>query len=299
MEPQGLRRESRAGLRFITVICPAHNEASSIGEVCRDVLALDMDLRLIVVDDGSSDGTGRIAQDAGAEVIAHRTNQGNGAAIKSGLAATRSEFAVIIDGDGQHDPKAIPRLVEDLRQGAGLVVAARQGFEHSGWFRSIGNRLLNLLASYMTRTHIPDLTSGFRAFRVEIMRRYLPLFPEGFSTPTTSTLAFLHSGERVHFEPIASRRRRHGISRTCLLLDALLFLTIAIRVTTLFNPRRALIPVLVMGGVVALASLLHSRVLPLDFVPHVLTDSPIFVFALGLAALVAVLRIGAPGPSGE
>ena len=103
MEPQGLRRESRAGLRFITVICPAHNEASSIGEVCRDVLALDMDLRLIVVDDGSSDGTGRIAQDAGAEVIAHRTNQGNGAAIKSGLAATRSEFAVIIDGDGQQD----------------------------------------------------------------------------------------------------------------------------------------------------------------------------------------------------
>ena len=151
----------------LTVICPALDEGATIAAVCSRILSLDLPLELIVVDDGSTDDTAARAHAAGARVIGHERTRGNGAAIKTGLAHARGELVVIIDADGQHDPAAIPLLVRRLREGADLVVGCRTHYRGSGWLRAAGNRFLNLLASLLTGTRIPDLTCGFRAFRRE------------------------------------------------------------------------------------------------------------------------------------
>ncbi len=267
----------------VSVLCPARNEAATIALLCRRTLVLDLPLELLVIDDGSTDATAALARLSGARVLSHATARGNGAAIKSGLAAARGEFAVILDADGQHDPAAIPLLVKGLLEGADLVVACRPDYRSSGFLRGLGNRFLARLASYMAERRIPDLTSGLRAFRMERMRPFIPLLPDGFSTPTTSTLAFLHAGCDVRFESVACTPRPRGSrTHTHLLRDGLLFVSIAFRITTLFRPRRAVLP-LAVGCVVAAASLLPLGVL-LDFSP--LPAAAAFTAAAGAFGLL-------------
>jgi len=234
---------------LMTAIVPAYNEAETIGAVISGLLALDLPLRVLVVDDGSRDGTAAVALAAGAEVLHHIARRGNGAAIKSGLAslgqglAADRQLVALLDGDGQHDPAQLPALWALLHDGADLAVAARTSFAGSGWARDAGNRLLCALAAFMTRQPVPDLTSGFRVFRLGDMRPWIPLLPQGFSTPTTSTLAFLHSGRRVAFLDVPARPRAGGgRTRTRLLRDGPWFCAIAIKITTLFDPGRALTP---------------------------------------------------------
>jgi glycosyltransferase involved in cell wall biosynthesis len=196
---------------------------------------------VLVIDDGSTDGTGKAAQDAGARVVRHPYNKGNGASVKTAIREARSEFIAIVDGDGQHRPEDTARLIAPLGE-YDLVVGARDPRTQATAGRRAGNAVLNWLASYLTERYIPDLTSGFRAARREYLLEFIHLLPNGFSTPTTTTLAFLKAGYNVTFEPIAARARV-GTSKIRLASDGAKFLLILLKVITIFSPLRIFAPV--------------------------------------------------------
>ncbi len=225
----------------VSVVIPACNEAGVIGTVVRELRALGTWHEILVIDDGSKDDTGDEAQAAGARVIRHPYNKGNGAAVKTGIRAATGEFILIMDGDGQHQPADAVRLVGRLGE-YDLVVGARSGATQAGSTRRAGNAALNALASYLAQRDIPDLTSGFRAARAECLREFLHLLPNGFSTPTTTTLAFLRAGYNVVFEPIDARARV-GTSKIRLTRDGPRFLLIILRVVTIFSPLRVFLPI--------------------------------------------------------
>jgi glycosyltransferase involved in cell wall biosynthesis len=206
------------------------------------------------VDDGSTDGTGEAARAAGAVVVRHPYNKGNGAAVKSGIRRAAGEYVLIIDGDGQHPPEDAARLVARLGE-YDLVVGARSPATQASGARRIGNAVLNWLASYLTGHEIPDLTSGFRAARRSYLVEFIHLLPNGFSTPTTTTLAFIKAGYNVAFEPMDARRRS-GHSKIKLARDGFKFFLILLRVITIFSPLRIFMPLsfaaLVVGSGYAL-----------------------------------------------
>ena len=189
-----------------SIVIPAFNEGAVVGEVVTALRAEAPWLEIILVDDGSTDDTVAHAQAAGAIVVRHPYNKGNGAAVKSGIRAATGEYVMVLDGDGQHRPDDATRLVSRLGE-YDLVVGARAKTTQASGARRIGNAMLNWLASYLTGRPIPDLTSGFRAARREHLREFLYLLPNGFSTPTTTTLAFIKAGYNVLFEPIEARQR--------------------------------------------------------------------------------------------
>ena len=195
---------------------------------------------IIVVDDGSRDATAATATAAGATVIRHPYTKGNGAAVKTGIRGATGEFVLIIDGDGQHPPEDACRLVSRLGE-YDLVIGARSASTQATHTRRFGNEALNQLASYLTGRQIPDLTSGFRGARRECLREFIHLLPNGFSTPTTTTLAFLKAGYNVAFEPIEARSRV-GHSKIHLARDGAKFLMIILKIITLFSPLRIFLP---------------------------------------------------------
>jgi len=194
-----------------SVVIPAFNEAVSIGGVVHDLSAAAGWQEILVVDDGSTDETGARAAEAGARVIRHPYNKGNGAAVKTGIRHATGVFILITDADGQHRPSDAARLVAQLGN-YDLVVGARSGQSQATLARRLGNATLNGIASYLTEQPIPDLTSGFRAARRECLLEFIHLLPNGFSTPTTTTLAFMRAGYSVRFEPIDAARRE-GVSK--------------------------------------------------------------------------------------
>ena len=189
-----------------TIIIPALNEAPVIGSVVRALAAEGPWHEIIVVDDGSQDETGAEARKAGATVIRHPYNKGNGASVKTAVRAASSEFVLVVDGDGQHQPADAKRLALHLGE-YDLVVGARSSETQASGARRAGNALLNWLASYLAQRMIPDLTSGFRGARRSCLLEFLYLLPNGFSTPTTTTLAFVKAGYDVLFVPIEARQR--------------------------------------------------------------------------------------------
>src|SRR5690606_2709796 len=196
---------------------------------------------IIVVDDGSTDETAERAAAAGARVLQHPYNKGNGAAVKTGIRAAGGEFVMIVDGDGQHQPADSLRLIEPLGP-YDLVVGARSISTHAGLIRRLGNSALNRLASYLTNHRIPDLTSGLRAARTSHLLEFLYLLPNGFSTPTTTTLCFLRAGYSVAFVPIEAKARV-GTSKIRLSSDGPKFLMIMLRVMTCCSPLRVFLPI--------------------------------------------------------
>ena len=178
---------------------------------------------------------------AGAAYACCGIRKGNGAAVKTGIRAATGEYILIIDGDGQHRPEDAMRLVARLGD-YDLVVGARSGATQAGATRRIGNAVLNKLAAILTEREIPDLTSGFRAMRREHALEFLPLLPNGFSTPTTTTLCFLRAGYSVAFEPVEARQRT-GTSKIRLSRDGPKFLLIMLRVMTIFSPLRIFLPI--------------------------------------------------------
>ena len=192
----------------LSVIIPAKNEAASIGQVVAGVRQRYTDAEILIVDDGSSDDTKKTAEEAGATVISHPHSLGNGAAVKTGARNASGETLVFMDGDGQHDPADIPRLLERLEQGFDMVVGARANAKsHANAGRLMANGVYNLVASIVTGHTIPDLTSGFRAVNADKFRKYLYLLPNGFSYPTTITMAFMRSGFPVDFIDIDAAKR--------------------------------------------------------------------------------------------
>ena len=224
-----------------SVVIPAFNEADVIGEVIAGLIRSAAWHEILVVDDGSSDGTGAAAEAAGARAIRHPYNKGNGASVKSGIREATGEYILIIDADGQHPPDDATRVVSRLGE-YDLVVAARAHSTQATLGRRLGNQLLNGLASYLTGRQIPDLTSGFRAARRAHLREFLHLLPNRFSTPTTTTLAFVKAGYSVHFEPIEARQRI-GHSKIRLARDGAKFFLIVLKVVTLFSPLRVFLPI--------------------------------------------------------
>jgi glycosyltransferase involved in cell wall biosynthesis len=224
-----------------SIVIPAFNEAAAVGSLVTELRAVAAWREVIVVDDGSSDDTAARAGDAGATVIRHPYNKGNGAAVKTGIRHSTGAFVLIVDGDGQHRAADAGRLVTHL-DAFDLVVGARSPRTQATLARRIGNSALNAIASYLTEQSIPDLTSGFRAARRECLLEFLHLLPNGFSTPTTTTLAFIKAGYSVRFEPVEAAPRR-GRSKIRLGADGVGFLLILLKVITVFSPLRIFLPV--------------------------------------------------------
>ena len=224
------------------VVLPAKNESAAIGQTIADIRARFPEIKILVINDGSTDDTAQLAEAAGARVVTHPYSKGNGAAIKTGARNASGEVIVFMDADGQHDPADIPRLLARLDAGNDMVVGARQRGSQASWWRGLANRFYNRLASYMTAHRVEDLTSGFRAVRADKFREFLYLLPNGFSYPTTSTMAFFRAGYSVAYEPIHAARRV-GKSHIRLLRDGTRFLLIIFKIGTLFSPLKLFAPV--------------------------------------------------------
>lgn len=229
----------------LSVVIPAKNESANLRGLLEE---LDLTLRalasvkaeVIVVDDGSTDETGKIALAAGARVVRHPESLGNGAAVKRGIREARGDWILLMDGDGQHPPAAIPRLLEAASEND-MVVASRGGSGGS-LARNAANKVYNGLASYVTSRRIPDLTSGFRLVRADVLKSLVYLLPNTFSYPTTITLAMLRAGYSVDFEDFQVRPRK-GSSHIKILEDGTRFLLIIMRITTIFAPLRVFTPI--------------------------------------------------------
>ncbi|ENU79490.1 hypothetical protein F975_02736 [Acinetobacter sp. ANC 3789] len=225
----------------ISVVLPAKNEAGAIGQTIEQILALQLVDEVIVVNDGSTDHTLQVAEQAGAKVISHPYSKGNGAAIKTGARHAQGEIVIFMDADGQHDPVDIPRFIEKLEQGYDLVVGARQKGSQASLGRGFANAFYNKLATYMTEHQVEDLTSGFRAVRAEKFREFLYLLPNGFSYPTTSTMAFFRAGYSVTYIPIHAAKRI-GKSHIHLFKDGTRFVLIIFKIATLYSPLKMFLP---------------------------------------------------------
>jgi len=224
-----------------SVVIPAYNEAAAIGPVVAGLRGAATWHEILVIDDGSNDGTADRAAAAGARVIRHPYNKGNGAAVKTGIRQSTGRYILIMDGDGQHQPADAPRLVAHL-EAYDLVIGARSGPSHANLVRRAGNQALNAVAGYLAERSIADLTCGFRAAARDGLLEFLHLLPNGFSTPTTTTLAFIKAGYSVRFEPIEAAKR-HGQSKIRLGADGVRFLLILLKVVTIFSPLRIFLPV--------------------------------------------------------
>ena len=229
----------------ISVVLPAKNESGAIGDTIKSIILLGLVDEILVVNDGSTDNTQQVAESAGAKVVAHPYSKGNGAAIKTGARTATGDIILFMDADGQHDPQDIPHLLKKIEQGYDLVVGARQKGSQASVGRGIANALYNNLATYMTEQKVKDLTSGFRAVRADKFREFLYLLPNGFSYPTTSTMAFFRAGYSVTYVPIHAAKRI-GKSHIQPLKDGVRFFLIIFKIATLFSPLKMFLPIAVL-----------------------------------------------------
>ncbi|MDQ5909403.1 MAG: hypothetical protein QG599_1498 [Pseudomonadota bacterium] len=226
----------------ISIILPARNEAVNLPPLLKKLTGQCPGAEIIVVDDGSTDETAAVCRSFGVRVISHPYSLGNGAAIKTGARAASGETLVCMDADGQHDPADIPRLLAKLDEGYAMAVGARRDHSQASWGRGIANRVYNRLASWMANCQVLDLTSGFRAVRARQFREFLYLLPNGFSYPTTITMAFFRSGYPVAYVPIVAGRRE-GKSHIQPLQDGVRFLLIIFKIGTLYSPLKLFFPI--------------------------------------------------------
>lgn len=276
----------------ITVAIPAFNEAAVIGSVVQALSAAAPWREILVVDDGSTDGTGAAAAAAGARVVSHPYNKGNGASVKSAIRAASGDWVVVVDGDGQHRPVDVLAVTARLGE-YDLVVGARAASAQATHGRRLGNGLLNALASYLTERRIPDLTSGLRAARREHLLEFIHLLPNGFSTPTTTTLAFIKAGYNVAFEPVQVQPRV-GTSKIRLARDGARFFLILIKMITIFSPLRIFVPLSALSFLVGVAyglwTVAHQSRIPNGAV--LLLMFSVIVFLVGLVSeQIASLRL--------
>ena len=229
-----------ADTRLTSIVIPAYNEAPVIGDLVSSLQEIASWREIIVVDDGSSDATFACAQGAGALVVRHPYNKGNGASIKSGIRTAAGDFVLIMDADGQHQAGEALKIVARLGD-YDLVIGTRAAHAHATMGRRVGNTLLNWLATYLTGQRLRDLTSGLRCAHRQHLLEFLHLFPNGFSTPTTTTLAFIKAGYNVSFEPV-DIRQRSGRSKIRLARDGFRFSLILLKVVTIFSPLRVFVP---------------------------------------------------------
>lgn len=286
---------SGADSTSLSIVLPAYNEAEIIGKIVHRLREAYPQAEVIVVDDRSEDDTANRAREAGARVVRHHYNMGNGAAIKTGARTAGGDVIVFMDGDGQHDDRDIPELLGRLKDGYELVVGARDPDTQANWVRRVGNNLLNKFASVMTGFQIKDLTSGFRAVRRRTFEDFIYLLPNGYSYPTTSTMAYLRSGLPVDYVQIRARPRV-GKSKINIFRDGVRFLVIIMKVTTLFSPMRIFLPVSIGFFLLGLGRYLYFYFQTNQFsnMAGVLFVTSVLVFLIGLVSeQVTTLHYGA------
>lgn len=226
----------------ISVVLPAKNEAEGLTRALPSLRSVLPSAEIIVVDDGSSDMTADVARLHGAQVASAPYSMGNGAAIKRGARMATGDVIVFMDADGQHNPADIPVLLEGIEAGYDMVVGARDARGQASVHRGLANRFYNALASWMTGHRILDLTSGFRAVRADRFREFLHLLPNGFSYPTTSTMAFFRSAYPVAYVPVNVARRVGTVSHIRPIRDGIRFLLIIFKIATLYSPLKLFLP---------------------------------------------------------
>lgn len=277
----------------VSIIIPAMNEERAIVPVIKGIQSLLGDrCEIIVIDDGSKDSTGKVAKEAGARVVTHPYNIGNGAAIKSGIRAATGEVIVMMDADGQHKPEDITRLLEKIDT-YDMVIGARTGESDTSIHRDAANTVYNRFASYLTKREIPDLTSGFRAIKADIAKRFVYLLPNTFSYPTTLTLSLLRSGHSVEFIPIVAKKRV-GKSKIKLLKDGTRFFLIMLKIATLFSPSRVFLPVSAAFFTVGVGYYIYTFITTHRFtnMSALLISNGVIIFMLALIAeQIAQLRL--------
>ena len=226
----------------LSIVIPAKNEDAAIGDVVAAARQHYPEAELIVVDDGSTDDTAKVAEEAGAKVVRHPESLGNGAAVKAGARAASGEIIAFMDGDGQHDAAEFKTLLGRLDEGFDMVIGARSSGSHANVGRLWANGIYNVVASWLTGRRIPDLTSGFRVVRAKLFKDFLYLLPNGFSYPTTITMAFLRAGYPIRFEPIPVAQRI-GKSHIRPIRDGIRFMVIIFKIATLYSPLKIFLPI--------------------------------------------------------
>lgn len=269
----------------ISVVIPAKNEELGLADLLPGIVKVLPEAEVIVVDDGSTDRTAEIAQKNGAKVVSHPESIGNGGAIKSGARAARGEILCFLDADGQHQPKDLIRLLEQLESGFDMVVGAREPGSQASPLRGIGNGFYNKFSSLIVGRKILDLTSGLRVVKGDKFREFLYLLPNKFSYPTTITMAFFRSGYSVGYAPIHALERK-GKSHLRIWRDGIRFLIIIFKIATLYSPLKVFIPVAFAQFVIGCSYYLYT------FIEHnrftnmsaLMLTSAVTVFLIGLVS---------------
>jgi glycosyltransferase involved in cell wall biosynthesis len=268
---------------MLSIVLPAKNEAAALAGLLPRLREAQPSAEIIVVDDGSTDETVEICVSNGVRVVTQPYSMGNGAAIKTGARAAAGDTIVFMDADGQHDPVLIERLVSRLEKGYDMVVGARDWSGQAGVSRGLANGFYNWLASHMTGFDVKDLTSGFRAVRADKFREFIHLLPNGFSYPTTCTMAFFRSAYAVAYEPIPVAKRI-GKSHIKPLRDGLRFLLIIFKIATLYSPLKLFAPTAVMFFLLGIGYYAYTFVTEHRFtnMSALLLSASVIVFLIGL-----------------
>ncbi len=271
--------------RQLSIIVPARNEAGGLARVLPQLAGRFPGAEIVVVDDGSTDATAEVAARHGARVIRHPYGMGNGAAVKTGARCARGEVLLFMDADGQHTAADAARLLERLEEGFEMVVGARKGASQASYARWFGNALYNRFASWVVSRPIPDLTSGLRAARARRFREFLHLLPNGFSYPTTITMAFFRSGYPVGYEPIETEVRV-GRSHLKLVRDGVRFFLIMFRVGTLYAPLKIFLPISLVVFVTGVSYYLYTFATSGRFtnMSALLLIAALLIFLIGLVS---------------
>lgn len=267
----------------VSIVMPCLNEAENLEALLPKLKQAQPTAEIMVVNDGSTDRSLEICEQHGIRVLSHPEPLGNGAAIKTGARNASNDIIVFMDSDGQHAPEDIQRLLDKLDEGYDMVVGAREANSHASKKRLFGNTVFNKLASFMTGQKIEDLTSGFRAVRAVHFKKFLYLLPNGFSYPTTSTMAFFRSALPVAYIPIKAGKRE-GKSKIKLLKDGLRFFVIILKIGALFSPMRLFLPTSGMFFFIAVINHIHNYTTSGTFSNGslLLYVASVFIFLMGI-----------------
>lgn len=269
----------------ISIILPSHNEADSLATLLPELIKIIPDAEILVVDDGSTDETLDVCHKHKVISVSHPYKIGNGAAIKTGARAASGDIFIFMDADGQHSPDDIHKLLDEMNQGYDMVVGGRAMSAHAGIGRAIANTFYNLFASWVVGHIVKDLTSGFRVVKADKFREFLQLLPNGFSYPTSITMAFFRSGYSVKYFPI-DIQQREGKSHLKPLKDGVKFLLIIFKIGTLYSPLKFFFPVSLVFFITGISYYLYTFLTAGRFtnMGALLLTTSILVFLIGLVS---------------
>ena len=272
-------------LETLSIILPCKNEGASVPLLLTQLKKLFPVAEIIVVNDGSTDDIVEICLSYKVKLVSNPYSMGNGAAIKNGARAATGDILVFMDADGQHDPQDVAPLLAKITQGYDMVVGARSGKSQASYGRHLANYIYNRLSSWMVGHTVHDLTSGFRAARASKFKEFLHMLPNGFSYPTTITMAFFRAGYSVGYVPIHAAKRE-GKSHIKPLTDSLRFFLIIFKVGTLYSPLKLFLPVSLAHFAVGLSYYAYTYIMSARFtnMSALLFTTAMIIFMIGLVS---------------